>query len=125
MFYKNCLVKSGRSFGTLLNQTGSTDNDYLFTSEQYDSELDSYYLRARYYNQGVGRFTQMDTWMGRLTNPITLNKYIYADAEPSNKFDPTGHFSMASTMRAVDITAMLATRANVVVDVFSFGYQWR
>ncbi len=37
------------AFGELLNQTGSTENTYLFTGEQYDPNLGSYYLRARYY----------------------------------------------------------------------------
>ena len=40
------------SFGTLLNKTGETANDYLFTGEQYDQGLGQYYLRARYYDQG-------------------------------------------------------------------------
>ncbi|MGH1429411.1 MAG: Ig-like domain-containing protein, partial [Arenicella sp.] len=52
------------AFGETLNQTGSTQNDYLFTGEQFDAGLDQYYLRARYYNQEIGRFTQADTWMG-------------------------------------------------------------
>ncbi|WP_100658778.1 hypothetical protein [Alteromonas flava] len=41
------------AFGELLGQTGTTDNDYLYTGEQFDAELDNYYLRARYYNQDV------------------------------------------------------------------------
>ncbi|MCV2885505.1 EndoU domain-containing protein [Aestuariibacter sp. AA17] len=119
MFYKSCLAKSGRSFGTLLNQTGSTDNDYLFTGEQYDSELDNYYLSARYYDRSVGRFTQMDTYQGRMGEPLTLHKYMYTHADPINIIDPTGHFSIASTVRALDAAASLASRASVAVDVFS------
>lgn len=52
------------AFGELLNQTGRTDNNYKYTGEQFDAELDNYYLRARYYNQGMGRFTQMDSFDG-------------------------------------------------------------
>ncbi|MCZ8530399.1 RHS repeat-associated core domain-containing protein, partial [Alteromonas sp. PRIM-21] len=46
------------AFGTLLNTDGITDNDYLYSGEQFDAQLDNYYLRARYYDQNVGRFTQ-------------------------------------------------------------------
>ena len=52
------------AFGETLSQTGSTVNNYLFTGEQLGASLSQYYLRARYYDQGNGRFTQMDTWAG-------------------------------------------------------------
>jgi RHS repeat-associated protein len=96
------------SFGSVLNQTGSTENDYLFTGEQYDSGLDNYYLRARYYDQNVGRFTQMDTWMGNNSDPVTLHKYLYANANPVNYTDPTGNFSLVSFEAANTIRGILA-----------------
>ncbi|MBL4827259.1 MAG: RHS repeat-associated core domain-containing protein [Spongiibacteraceae bacterium] len=80
------------AFGEVLNQTGSTENDYKFTGEQYDEDLNQYYLRARYYYQHSGRFTQQDTWMGNNHDPITLHKYLYANADPVNYIDPTGDF---------------------------------
>lgn len=46
------------AFGEVLSVTGATENTYLFAGEQFDSNLDQYYLRARYYDQGIGRFTQ-------------------------------------------------------------------
>jgi RHS repeat-associated protein len=109
------------SFGSLLNQTGSTENDYLFTGEQYDSGLDNYYLRARYYDQNIGRFTQQDTWMGENQDPITLHKYLYANIDPVNNVDPTGNFSMASVMTAVNIAGTLSTIASTAVEVFSIA----
>jgi len=36
------------AFGNLVNQTGSTPNNYLFAGEQYDPALGLYYNRARY-----------------------------------------------------------------------------
>ncbi|MCV2885510.1 putative Ig domain-containing protein [Aestuariibacter sp. AA17] len=102
------------AFGTLLNQTGSTDNDYLFTGEQYDSELDNYYLRARYYDQNVGRFTQMDTWMGVDDEPITLNKYIYAYSDGVNFIDPTGMFGLGDIMAA-------RTTQNILRNIQTVG----
>ena len=44
--------------------------------------LDRYYLRARSYDQGVGRFLSMDTGKGDGRGPVTLNKYLYGNADP-------------------------------------------
>ena len=101
------------AFGQLLATTGSSDNAYRYTGEQYDSGLDQYYLRARYYDQGVGRFTSMDTWMGINTQPITLNKYLYANADPVNYTDPSGHFGISGAIHAVSVLGSLVTAATV------------
>ena len=99
------------AFGEVLNQTGSTENNYLFTGEQFDNTLNKYYLRARYYDQAQGRFTQMDTWMGRNHDPITLHKYLYANVDPANMIDPTGNFSIGSLMSGLNGTARIGLRA--------------
>ncbi|PWQ99702.1 polymorphic toxin-type HINT domain-containing protein, partial [Leucothrix arctica] len=73
-----------------------------------------YYLRARYYNPHQGRFTQQDTWMGNNSDPITLHKYLYANANPVNMVDPTGMFSLGSVSAASNIRSTLA---NIQIDV--------
>jgi RHS repeat-associated protein len=82
------------AFGEVLNETGITDNNYKFTGEQFDPSLDQYYLRARYYAQGVGRFTQQDTYTGNSSDPVSLHKYIYGNADPVRYTDPTGNFGV-------------------------------
>ena len=89
----------------MLDQTGGTQNNYLFTGEQYDSSLDQYYLRARYYDPGAGRFTQMDTYQGRMGEPVTLHKYLYGNGNPVSNIDPTGQFSLMETGVANNIAA--------------------
>jgi RHS repeat-associated protein len=100
------------AFGVLLNSTGDTENAYRYTGEQLDPSLDQYYLRARYYDQGAGRFTQQDTWMGINQNPITLNKYLYGNADPVSYTDPTGNFGLASFGTASNIRGTLATTST-------------
>ncbi len=105
------------AFGSVLNQTGVTENDYRFTGEQYDQGLDQYYLRARYYDQGVGRFTQMDTFIGDNQDPVTLHKYLYANVDPINNIDPSGKFSIGSVMSALNTAATLANIATTTFDL--------
>lgn len=77
-------------FGLMEYQSGNTANDFLFAGEQYDAALDQYYLRARYYDQDVGRFTQIDPHPGYSYYPITLNDYMYGGGDPIYYVDPSG-----------------------------------
>ncbi|MEC4811704.1 MAG: putative Ig domain-containing protein [Scytonema sp. PMC 1069.18] len=78
------------AFGKLIGSSGSTDNNYLFAGEQYDEDLEQYYLRQRYYDPNTGRFTRRDVYEGRLEEPLTLHKYLYANGNPANLIDPSG-----------------------------------
>ncbi|MCU7865238.1 MAG: hypothetical protein KZQ92_14820, partial [Candidatus Thiodiazotropha sp. (ex Lucinoma borealis)] len=109
------------AFGEVLNQTGSVENGYLFAGEQFDPTLDQYYLRARYYDPSQGRFTQQDTWMGNNQDPITLHKYLYANADPGNMVDPTGNFSLGSFGTAMNVLGRLTTIATTTYDVFQIA----
>jgi RHS repeat-associated protein len=78
------------AWGNTVNATGSTPNVYLYRGEQFDSELELYYLRARWFNAPTGRLLTKDPADGVKTDPATLHKYLYASADPTNRIDPTG-----------------------------------
>ena len=59
---------------TAVNATGSTPNVYLYRGEQYDPDLNLYYLRARYFNPLTGRFLTRDPDIGKIRTPATLHK---------------------------------------------------
>ena len=61
-------------------------NRFRYTGEQYDPLTGQYYLRARYYNPVIARFTQEDTYYGD-----GLNLYTYCQNNPVLYHDPTGH----------------------------------
>jgi len=109
------------AYGTLIDSFGSSENSYLYAGEQFDSNLDNYYLRARYYDQSVGRFTSMDTWMGDNRKPVTLHKYLYGDVDPVNNIDPSGNFSIGQAMAAVNVASTLASTAQTTIEVFSLA----
>jgi RHS repeat-associated protein len=48
-------------------------------------------LPQRNYDTTLGRFTSFDTFEGQIADPITLNHYIYAGADPVDNIDPSGH----------------------------------
>jgi len=48
------------------------------------------YLRARYYSPITGQFLSRDTWEGVYDKPISLNRFLYTEANPVNNVDPTG-----------------------------------
>jgi hypothetical protein len=56
----------------------------------------------------IGRFLGMDVWLGRNFSPITQNKYIYANARPSELIDPTGYFGMLETSIANNIRTTIS-----------------
>ena len=100
------------AYGTEIDSTGVTENSYRYTGEQFDAESGNYYLRARYLNPATGRFISQDTWAGRQRNPITLNKYLYADADPISNIDPSGRFSLGSQMAAISTIGILAVSSQ-------------
>ena len=106
---QNCItdIYTYDAYGILLNKTGDTDNDYLYTGEQYNESTGLYYLRARYMSPETGTFTTMDTYAGTLDNPVSLHKYLYANANPVMYTDPTGYFSFSETTIAQGIQATL------------------
>jgi len=101
------------AFGEAGHIEGFTANDYLFTGEQFDPELNFYYLRARYYNPAVGRFSTMDSWRGNVFQPINLNKYLYVNADPVNAVDPSGNFGISNIGAAVRVLGQLSLRVVV------------
>jgi len=102
-------------YGELIEHNGTSENSFLYTGEQLDSETDNYYLRARYYSPQQARFTSIDPFEGRIYEPNTLNDYIYAGDNPIRYVDPSGKFfTMADIGMAMN--AMSYIRNTQVVS---------
>jgi len=102
------------AFGNSFAETGTTPNNYLYRGEQYDPDLGLYYLRARYYNPTTGRFLSRDPNDGDVTQPATLHKYLYANGDPVNGWDPTGRGDLTEFVTFIQkkvLPAVIAVKA--------------
>jgi RHS repeat-associated protein len=115
------------AFGNLINQTGSTPNNYLFAGEQFDPALGLYYNRARYLNTTTGRFWSMDNYAGDDESPLSLHKYLYTNANPVDGIDPSGNDDLAEVMAGLAISSVLVTmscsQAPKFVNIVRLAYE--
>jgi RHS repeat-associated protein len=58
-----------------------------------------YDMSARFYSPELGVFTSLDSVMGSAQNPLSMNRFLYAHANPATLIDPTGH---AACIRFID-----------------------
>jgi len=72
------------------------------TSWKYQGRLDLspssiplYAAGARDYAPGLGMFTGLDTFAGSAQDPASMNRYLYAEANPATLIDPSGHMTEA------------------------------
>ena len=74
------------AFGNIIEKTEKVENRFCYNGEMLDPVTQQYYLRARFYNPVIGRFTQEDTYYGD-----GLKLYQYCQANPVGYVDPSGH----------------------------------
>ena len=74
------------AFGNIFEAKEQIPNRFRYAGEQFDAVTGQYYLRARFYNPVMGRFTQEDTYRGD-----GLNLYAYVQNNPVKYVDPSGY----------------------------------
>ena len=72
------------AFGSLKNASAEDDNPFRYCGEYFDDETGFVYLRNRYYDPSIGRFTTEDPAKSG------LNWYAYCENNPVNRIDPSG-----------------------------------
>ncbi len=122
------------AWGNVLNQTETIDNPLKYAGQYYDEELQMYYLRARYYDPSIGRFTSIDAVEGSITQPLDMNQYVYCRNNPILYFDYTGKNAVRTVSGwmpdltnvdgpypLADFVAFVLLAGAVVIDGASYG----
>ena len=112
------------AFGEEADPSTTDTNPFRYAGQYFDDETGTYYLRARYYNPGNGRFTQQDSWgYADPEDPLSLNLYVYCYGNPLMFVDINGHWptwSQIGTALLIGVAAV-ATAAAVVATAGAAG----
>ena len=85
-------VWDGNMLQVLQRKEEGVSSPFGYCGEYTDAETGFVYLRARYYDTQVGRFTQQDGWeFADLNDLLSLNLYVYCGNNPITFTDPSGH----------------------------------
>ncbi|WP_158942887.1 RHS repeat-associated core domain-containing protein [Granulicella sp. S190] len=95
---------------------GSTNDPYMFTGKERDSESGLDYFGARYYASSMGRFMSPD-WAAKVTpvpyavlpDPQSLNLYSYVRNNPLSRADSDGHCDAPSNLKAGQVGVCVAS----------------
>ena len=93
-------IALGATEGMPANAADASATSHRYTGEYADSQTGLLHLRARDYDPQIGRFISMDEHPGANRIPLTLNKYLYGNADPVNTVDPSGNFGLGGMMSA-------------------------
>jgi RHS repeat-associated protein len=92
------------AFGDLVNgsrQTYDWNGVWGYRSEALTGGLVK--VGVRWYDPAVGRFLQMDAWLGQIHEPLALNSYSYCVNDPLGNIDPDGPCPIRTVI--ADVTA--------------------
>lgn len=89
-----------------------TYENYAYNGEYTHETPGIQYLRARYYNMTTGTFTSKDTYAGRIESILSQNRYTYAENNPVNFADPSGHAKTKSRLPSLQDNIRVAKGGN-------------
>jgi RHS repeat-associated protein len=86
-----------------------------FTGYEHDSETGLDFAQARYYGNGLGRFTSVDPIMesAKSATPQTWNRFVYVVNNPLKFVDPTGLSGTPWDLLTKKEQKLIATRLDI------------
>jgi RHS repeat-associated protein len=94
------------AWGNPLDTNEHPLNRFRYSGQEED-DTGLYYLRARYYGPRIARFASRDPVTGSPQDPRTLHLYSYCAADPVNRTDPAGLWSLVCTIVVIAIVVIL------------------
>ena len=105
--------------GEVTARTGTTLVSVGWNGEYTDPATGMVWLRARWFDPASARFIVADPWQGNPATPVSLNRYLYANADPVNNTDPSGLFT--GTLVEQDATIALQLEINSISSAYYLG----
>lgn len=101
-------------------------NPFLYRGYYYDTELQMYYLKSRYYDPIVGRFISMDKYVSTDQGVLGNNMFVYCLNNPVKYTDYTGAIAVVDDMAiwGIALVAFAATGSILItfpVDITDIG----
>ncbi|MDC0819344.1 RHS repeat-associated core domain-containing protein, partial [Flavonifractor plautii] len=103
------------AWGKIEVKEEAVPNRFTYYGQQIDPITQQYYLRARFYNPVIGRFTQEDTYRGD-----GLNLYAYCANNPVYYVDPSGLAKNPYVSSSQEVNEIL-TRTTAGLDGATVG----
>jgi len=120
--------KQYETFGNLVSSSGTFDDNREFTGKEKDP-TGFHYFGARYYSGDIGRFLSPDPHTlspggFELTDPQTLNPYVYCTNDPLYYFDPEGLYRTQRNNIVYPVThGVVAFETGFsMIPIFSLGW---
>ena len=108
------------AYGLEIAQSGAAGWAHRYVGESYDPDTSLYDLRARQLDVDTGRFLTRDTFEGFLNRPLSQNSYLYGEADPVNRVDPSGHYNLMEMGTVMGLAPMVRqTVLDLSLGVFS------
>src|SRR5437867_10780202 len=79
----------GKDNGTPKGNLANTEKD-RFAGKPYSTATGLYYDYQRWYDPSIGRFISQDPFAGHLSDPQSLNPYLYVTNTPTSLTDSSG-----------------------------------
>ena len=109
------------AFGTLRAGPQTPQTAYLYAGQQFDADSGLYYLRARFYQPGSGRFLTRDTFSPPLNETSEINRYSYVANNPINAIDPSGYSAIVQYSQVNDTAEEQSKQHNLYVNGVGFS----
>jgi RHS repeat-associated protein len=84
-------AKTYDPWGNVISSAGTLDTSLGFQGSYTDPQTNLVDMAARWYSPSATGFISRDTVPGQVSAPITANRFIYANDNPINTVDPSGH----------------------------------
>ncbi len=80
-------------YGVTVNTDGSFGSPWKFQGalDVASGSEPLYDIGARMYAPSLGSWTSLDSVAGSAQDPLSMNRFLYAEANPATLIDPTGH----------------------------------